>query len=357
MINRNKLSTTVDYIIVGLGLAGIALAEELKKQNKTFVVYEDNSQTSSLVAGGMYNPVILKRFTPVWNAKEQLDIAIPFYRSLEKELSKTFDQPLHIHRTFKSIEEQNNWFIASDKPALQEYMHPKLVKVEAQHVVAPYHAGRVRHTGRVRVRELVSAYREYLKEEGRLIEETFRHDRIITWQTHIEYKNSTAGKIVFCEGNGLKNNPFFNKLPLNGTKGELLTIHAPDLKLDDIIKSAVFVLPLGNDLYKVGATFNWSDKTNIPTAEGRKELDDKLKTVITCDYRIVEHEAGVRPTTGDRRPLLGVHKDNHRLALLNGLGTRGVMIAPLMAKKLYQFLEYNQTLDKEVDIRRFKQKN
>ena len=351
------METSVDYIIVGLGLAGIAMVEELKRQEKTFVVYEDSSQTSSLVAGGMYNPVILKRFTPVWNAKEQLDVAIPFYLSLEKELSASFDQPLDIYRTFKTIEEQNNWFIASDKPALQEYMHPELVKVEANHVVAPYQAGRVRHTGRIRVRELVSAYREYLKENGQLIEETFRHERILTWDTHIEYKNRTAGRIVFCEGNGLKNNPFFNKLPLNGTKGELLTIHAPDLKLHDIIKSAVFVLPLGNDLYKVGATFNWADKTNVPTQEGRKELEDKLKTVITCDYKIVEHEAGVRPTTGDRRPLLGVHKDNHRLVLFNGLGTRGVMIAPLMAKKLYQCIENNQALDREIDISRFKQKN
>jgi len=351
------LDTNVDYIIVGLGLAGIALAEELKRQDKSFLVYEDSSQTSSLVAGGMYNPVILKRFTPVWNAKEQLDVAIPFYLSLEKKLKDTFDQPLDIYRTFKSIEEQNNWFIASDKPALQEFMHPELVKLEAKHVVAPYQAGRVKHTGRIRVRELVSAYREYLKNEGKLIEETFRHERIITWETHVEYKNCTANRIVFCEGNGLKSNPFFNKLPLNGTKGELLTIHAPDLKLDDVIKSAVFVMPLGDDLYKVGATFNWSDKTNIPTAEGRKELEDKLKTVITCDYDIVAHEAGVRPTTGDRRPLLGVHKDNHRLALLNGLGTRGVMIAPLMAKKLYQFLENDKALDQDIDIQRFKQKN
>ena len=351
------MDRSVDYIIVGLGLAGIAFAEELKRQGKTFVVYEDSSQTSSLVAGGMYNPVILKRFTPVWNAKEQLDTAIPFYLSLEKKLKAPFDQPLDIYRTFKSIEEQNNWFIASDKPALQEYMHPELAKLEAKHVVAPYHAGRVTHTGRVRVRELVSAYRRYLKNEGQLVEETFRHDRVITWDTHIEYKNRRAGRIVFCEGNGLKANPFFNKLPLNGTKGELLTIHAPDLKLDVVVKSAVFVLPLGDDLYKVGATFNWSDKTNIPTSEGRRELEDKLKKVISCDYDIVAHEAGVRPTTGDRRPLLGVHKDNHRLALLNGLGTRGVMIAPLMAKKLYQYLENNQDLDKEIDIKRFKQQH
>jgi len=75
----------VDYIIVGLGLAGIAFAEELEKHKKSYVVFEDNSQNASIVAGGMYNPVVLKRFTLVWNAVEQLKIAVPFYTALEKK--------------------------------------------------------------------------------------------------------------------------------------------------------------------------------------------------------------------------------------------------------------------------------
>jgi hypothetical protein len=29
------------------------------------MVYDDTSQKSSTVAGGLYNPVVLKRFTPV----------------------------------------------------------------------------------------------------------------------------------------------------------------------------------------------------------------------------------------------------------------------------------------------------
>ena len=52
----------LDYIVVGLGLAGLAFIEELIEANKSFLVFEDNSQTSSLVAGGVYNPVILKRY-------------------------------------------------------------------------------------------------------------------------------------------------------------------------------------------------------------------------------------------------------------------------------------------------------
>ena len=91
----------VDYIIVGLGLAGLAFAEELITQNKSFVVYEDRSQNSSLVAGGMYNPVILKRFTPVWNAEEQLRIALGFYKKLEEKLNRDKDQKVEKERERK----------------------------------------------------------------------------------------------------------------------------------------------------------------------------------------------------------------------------------------------------------------
>ena len=173
-------------------------------------------------------------------------------------------------------------------------------------------------------------------------------------QEEISYQGHRARRIVFCEGNGVSENPYFNSLPLEGTKGELITIHAPDLKLNEVIKSAVFVMPLGDDLYKIGATFNWSDKTNRPTDQGREELLKKLKTVISCDFEIRDHEAGVRPTTPDRRPLLGKHPDHPQLAVFNGLGTRGVMSSPLLAIQLVEHLENEADLVEEVDIYRFR---
>ncbi len=42
--------------------------------------------------------------------------------------------------------------------------------------------------------------------------------------------------------------------------------------------------------------------------------------------------AGVRPTVKDRRPLIGTHPMHSQLHVLNGLGTRGVMLGPAMAK-------------------------
>ena len=116
----------VDYILVGLGLAGLAFVEELIEANKSFIVFEDNSQTSSLVAGGVYNPVILKRYSPVWNAKEQLEIALPFYDKLERKFNKKFDVKFVTKKAFKSIEDQNNWFSSMDKPKVAPYLDTEL---------------------------------------------------------------------------------------------------------------------------------------------------------------------------------------------------------------------------------------
>jgi len=348
----------IDYMIVGLGLAGIALVEELTRRNRSFLVFEDESQTSSLVAGGMYNPVVLKRFNPVWKGAEQLEEALPHYKRLEEKFNATYDRQMDILRIFKSIEEQNNWFAACDKPRLKPFLEPTIEDNPNAEVKAEFRMGRVKGTGRVRVRELVNDYRDYLEGQGRLMRESFSHDDLELIEgknrDELKYKGRQAERIVFCEGNGVSGNPYFNWLPLEGTKGELITIHAPELKLDEVIKSAVFVMPLGNDLYKIGATFNWSDKTNLPTDQGREELLEKLKTVISCDFEVRDHEAGVRPTTPDRRPLLGKHPNHPQMAVFNGLGTRGVMSSPLLAMQLVEHLENGVGLIPEVDISRFR---
>ena len=112
-------------------------------------------------------------------------------------------------------------------------------------------------------------------------------------------------------------------------------------------------MPLENNYYRIGATFNWTDKTLNPTSEGKEELVTKLKTFINVPFEVVEHKAGIRPTVKDRRPLVGKHPQHSNLAVLNGLGTRGVMIAPTAAEQLYNHLERGEELDGEISIERF----
>lgn len=346
----------LDYIIVGLGLAGISFCEELQENGKSFRVISANSQQASLVAGGLYNPVILKRFTLAWNAKEQLDLALPFYQNLEKKLKIKLDYKVSVLRRFTAIEEQNNWFAAADKHGLDYFLDVALLKNNNPNIDAPFGYGKVKDTGRIDTKTLLRAYENDLIAKDRLIKEEFDFSSLQILGHCIAYRGIAAKNIVFAEGFGLKSNPYFKYLPLNGTKGELLTIKAPLLKEENVIKSSVFIIPLGNNLYRVGATYKWKDKTNSPTKEAKDELLGKLKSFLKCDFNVVTQVAGVRPTVADRRPLVGRHPGHSNLYVLNGFGSRGVMIAPYASKKLYNFIENDVELNREMDSCRFTKK-
>lgn len=343
----------IDYIIVGSGLAGISFSEIALKHKKSILVFDNNSQNSSKIAGGLYNPVILKRFSEVWNAQEQLDLMNQFYSDLNEKISIKFDFKKSILRKFFSIEEQNNWFAASDKPSLAPFLSTSIVTKKYLGIDSPFNYGEVLQTGYVDTANLLSKYKNYLKESDLLVEESFQYNLLEVLTDGVRYKGIEAKHLIFAEGFGMHANPYFNHLPLDGTKGELFTIKAPELDLDVIVNTSVFILPIGNDLYKVGATYNWKDKTDVPTEEGKQELIERIKEIINCDFEIVEHFAGVRPTVKDRRPLIGTHLEFNSIHILNGLGTRGVMLGPAMAKALFDLIEKNIPLDKTIDIKRF----
>ena len=344
----------VDYIIVGCGLAGISFCEQLKENNKTFVVFDDKSQLSSTVAGGLYNPVVLKRFTAVWNCEAQLALALPMYKRIEDALQVKLDYKIPVYRKFSSLEEQNDWFTASDKPRLSAYLSTTLINNTNTAIDAKFGFGEVLDTGRIDVATLINAYKAYLLDNDLLLQTAFNYSSLHHNPDGVVYNNITAKHIVFCEGFGYTQNIFFDNFPMQATKGELLKIHAPDLNISYVVKGPVFIIPLGNDIYYVGATYNSQDTTSDITSDAKKSIIEKLKTIITCPFDVVSQLAGIRPTVKDRRPLVGRHPKHNNIYVLNGLGTRGVMIAPYVSKQLFQFIENKIPLDKEININRFK---
>lgn len=343
-----------DFIIVGEGLAGISFAETALVNNKTFTLITDSSHNSSIVAAGLYNPVILKRFSLPQDSKVHLEYMKPFYNRIEERLNIKFDFDLPVYRKFASIEEQNLWFEAMDKPALEPFLSPHIVHTKYNSMPSPFGFGKVLHTGYVDTNILIEAYHESLISEGNLEVDTFKYSDMLIQDDIVSYKGITAKHIIFAEGFGLHANPYFNYLPLDGTKGELLIIRSPGLKLDVAVNSGVFILPLGDDLYKVGATYEWYDKTAVTTDAGRSELLEKLNELITCDYEVVNHLAGIRPTVKDRKSLIGTHPKYKNVHLLNGLGTRGVMLGPAMAKELYDSIMTCSVIRREINLNRFK---
>jgi hypothetical protein len=111
----------------------------------------------------------------------------------------------------------------------------------------------------------------------------------------------------------------------------------------------VFYITIGWRLVQSGATYNWKDKTNLVTEDGKQELIDRIKEIINCDFTIMEHFAGVRPTVKDRRPL-GTHaeySDPHT----KRIRYPRVMLGPSMAKALYNAIENDIPLDSAIDIK------
>lgn len=350
------MQQTIDYLIVGAGIAGLSFVELALQQHKSIVVFDNNSQNSSKIAGGLYNPVILKRFTGLENAQYQINFMSHFYVNIEKRLDTKIDYKMSVLRKFFSIEEQNNWFAAADKINLAPFLSLDLVKTKINAIESPYDFGEVLQTGYVDTKKYLAKYHQYLSNLGVLETDIFEYNHLKFDNNLIIYKNFRAKNIIFAEGYGLHQNPYFNFLPLDGTKGELFVIHAPQLDLNVIINTSVFIIPLGNFLFKVGATYDWQDKTDAATETGKLELISKIKEILNCEFHIISHFAGIRPTVRDRKPLVGSHFKHKNMFVLNGLGTRGVMLGPNLAYKLFQHIEFGSPIDPGFDVIRFYKK-
>lgn len=342
----------IDYLIIGSGLAGMSFAETALQHQKSIFVIDGNIRSASNVAAGIYNPVVLKRLTPVWEAAEQLQLMFDFYAKLETKLNCKLNYKIPVIRKFFSIEEQNDWFIAADKVSLAPFLSTKLLTEKFNGIDSLFDYGKVNDTGYIDVALLLSEYRKYLKQLHFFSEDVFDHNQLQLYPNGIEYKEIKARHIIFAEGYAMHANPFFKDLPLDGAKGEILLIKAPILDLNAILNASLFIMPLGNDLFKIGATYNWTDKLDHPTKEAREELISKLKEIITCDFEILDQFAAVRPTVKDRKPLIGTHPDHSHMHILNGLGTRGVMLGPAMAKRLFNHIESGTPIEREIDIKR-----
>ena len=342
----------VDYIIVGIGIAGITLCERLDALGRSFVVFDPGDMNATVIAGGVVNPVVLKRFTPVWRALEFIEVARPFYTQLNEKLNGRFLEKKPLYRIFANAEEQNDWTIAGDSPVLTPFLSSEVVRNVYANVKAPFGYGEVHNSFNIDTTALIREYRRYLSETYRLLEERFDHDQLQTSPREHLYGEYSAKHIIFSEGTSVIKNPNFTYSCLIPKKGEYVVIRSADLKCDAVLKGPYFMIPKGNDLYQVGATFAHGDFNRENTEQGRTMLAKAIKKMISCEFEIVEQTHGMRPTVKDRRPVLGSIREDG-LFFFNGLGTRGLLMAPLLSRWLIDHIENKAALPSEVNIRRF----
>lgn len=345
--------THFNVIVIGFGLAGLSVAKRLEEKNKKILIIAETGTNASKVAGGVFNPVVLKKFNLAWNSQELYENALPFYRDFQKQFQENLFSEKSILRIFKSVKEQNDWFSALGKPVLDYFLREELQSNKNPFLTAPNKIGLTKNTALLDTSKLLETYRSHLREKSQFLEAVFDYTNLKLADDKVYYKDYSADHIIFCEGASVKDNPYFKFLPIQGNKGEYISFKAKELQLQEMVKGSFFIIPQGNDIYKFGATYSRDFLDNSISVDARTQLEQKLKEMITCDFEVIDQEAGIRPTVPDRKPILGRHPKYSNLHICNGFGSRGILFAPTLSQQLVAAIFSDKKIPKEINVARY----
>ncbi len=351
----NPSSFPSHYLIVGQGLAGTLVSHFLILAGQQVTLLDaHHANSASIAAAGLINPITGRRFVKSWRVDELIPFAQHTYQALEHELQQRFFYPRGILRALSSVREENDWLARSVDPGYEQYIKESIdLGTYQSFTQAAFGYGEVRESAQLAVPVFLKAYQKAALARGILRQETFDYVDLQPQTTGVIYQGQFFDQVIFCEGYAAVNNPFFNYLPFRGDKGEALIVRIPNAGFTKIMKNNIFIAPLGDDRYWVGATYEPHFENQQPSEKARIYLESKLQELLTIPYEIVDQWAAVRPTVKDRRPFLGVHPELPALAIFNGLGTKGSSLAPFWAHHLVQVLQKKLNLDPEVNIERF----
>lgn len=343
-----------DYLVIGGGIAGSVLALTLLKKGRSVALIDKPTlSSSSRVAGGAWNPFNLRTFTDNWRAEELVAKADTFYKEAEALFQCEFYTPRKLLKIFTSADERRLWEKAcAEKPqrfaeAPTETPYPGTVP--AQHGV-----GAVNGAGSIDTQRLIGRTTAKFMAQDDFFETHFDYAKLALTNEGVVYDNQvSARQVVFCEGHLARHNPWFSFLPLVPVKGHLIHVRIPGFPLTEILNRGAFLLPLGNDLFALGSTFENNRDDEVPVPGKEAELVAKLEKMVTLPYQVVGLHVGVRPAVKDRRPLLGRHPQHPQLAVFNGMGSKAVLLTPWLAEVLARHLEHGEELPADVDLGRF----
>lgn len=349
--------TKVDTLIIGQGLAGSLLALRLlQRGQRVLVVDNEHASSSSMVAAGLINPVTGKRLVK----SVGVDTCLPVVRDCYGELERLLGVPLLMEkpmlRLLHSQEERERWQQRLQQPGYADYLGGL---IEPAQLPSPVHAshgaGVQRQTAYLRTAPMLQGMRRWLQRQKAYLSVQFDYDDLRLDEGVVQWGEVMAAQVIFCEGYKVMTNPWFKWLPLQPAKGEFLTVHCDRPLPDVIINSGRWLMPRGIGLYRVGASYDHQQLDECPTAEARRMLLETLPTFLSGppQFQVVAQQAGVRPTTSDRGPLLGRHPEHPQLVVFNGFGSKGSLLIPWHAQRLVAHLIDDEALPTAADIARF----
>lgn len=339
-----------EYLIIGQGISGTFLSWYLKKAGKSFIIIDNaNPSSSSRVAAGIINPVTGRRIVQTWMIDTLLPYAFNAYNEIGKELNIEAITQKDIIEFFPSPQMVNAFH--------ERYQEdPKYLSIPQEqqsfnkHFNYDFGFGEISPAYAVNLSELIPAWRKQVK----VIEEEFDISYLNLTGNGITYKDISAEKIFFCNGIAAAGYTYFNKLPFALNKGQALIIRAPGLPRQNIFKKAMTIVPLKDDFYWVGSSYEWEFKDGYPSADFLERTTVLLRSWLKTSFTAEAHLSSLRPATLERRPFVGLHPKYPEIGILNGMGTKGCSLAPYFANQLVNYLINNEPILPVADVNRFK---
>jgi glycine/D-amino acid oxidase-like deaminating enzyme len=342
-------------LIIGQGLAGSVLGLTLlERGHQIFIIDNQAPVTSTKVAAGLFNPITGLNRTKTWKAEQLFPFLKTFYPKIQATVGGNFYHELPIYMPFSSLEIQNEWMAKSGETYWKQWIDIS----DKDHVFEPFVNNdfggmETKQSGWLNTEEFILKVADYFNGLGILKICNFTRENYSITQDKIDFAGTLYDKIIYCNGIGLNNDPLFSWLNFAPVKGDIFEIEVDKLPTSHIVNKNGFILPLTKGGFRAGSTYNnfFDDPVSI-TPKGFDELKEKIQNILKTEFKILKHIAATRPATKDRRPLLGSHPKYNSIIVFNGLGTKGVSLAPYLAAHLADFIEQKTELFPEVNIQR-----
>ncbi len=339
----------VDYLIVGQGLAGSAMALSLRDLGASVMVIDrEKPNSASRVAAGLVTTLAGKGMNPSWRQEEYLPEAMEYYRKLEKLSGRKLFHDMELLKLFHD-EKQRAKF--ERKKGDVSAWHSEAKAEDLSEWESPQGGFIMEQGGWLDTNTYLEIVQEILGDSYARRE--FDADLLELESDGVRYEEISAKAVILCLGvDGLiGSNSRFHFLDHRSAKGEMLLVKIKGKARDKIISKNGWLVPVEDDLYKVGATYEWHDMQGSTTSPGRAEVEAKLITMLgNDDFEVVDHIAGVRPIVRKSQPMVGAHPIYPQVKLFNGLGSRGVITAPSVAKHFAEHLVDRSAIDPNLDV-------
>jgi len=335
----------LDVLLVGDGLTGSCLAHTLFDKGINFKWLGNNKASSaSKVAAGLYHPLVFKRPGFSWNADTFIPFSNKTYQAWEIRMQAHFYLHGDMLRIYASESERQLW-----EQFLLQNPHSMLPLNQSQYrkIIAPHGLGAVQSATRIDVAEFVNHSIAFFQNKNTYYQQNVAFNDMQMNGKAIDFQGETFRYVIFAEGWPAIAIDKAEKM-MKPVKGEVLTIAIPDFE-PLMVHGGVYIVPFGQNTFKVGSNFDWNNLNNEPTPAGLLYLTSKVKAMLQVPFEVLNHEASVRPASIDRRPLLGFLPNLPNVFVCNGMGSKGALLAPNMAKATFETLFENQPLSAEVN--------